>query len=494
MIKLVDRLTNFEDNTAIIDNMGEYSYHDLLDASSKVASSLLREKETLNQTRVAFIIPPSFEYISIMLGIWRAGGIAVPLCISHPDPELDYVIKDSAARIVIAHADFEDRLRRLSKSNGSQFFTLEEIFCNNTLKLPDVDESGKAMIVYTSGTTSKPKGVVTTHANIEAQITSLVEAWGWVSTDYILNVLPLHHVHGIVNVLLCALWSGAKCEMVPKFDAEAVWQKFIDRKFTLFMAVPTIYSRLIRAWDESSAENKHEMSLACGHMRLMVSGSAALPVSVLEKWREISGHVLLERYGMTEIGMALSNPLTGRRVPGHVGKPLPGVEIRLDSQDDTNRGEILVKGPNVFLEYWRRPDATRDAFTDDGWFKSGDVACINEDGVYKILGRDSVDIIKSGGYKISALEIEEVLRQDPHIIDCAVVGVEDTVWGERVCAAIVSSDESRMSTESVRKWCKERLAPYKVPSEVVLLEELPKNTLGKVLKPKVSELFSLEQS
>ncbi len=490
MINLIERLNNFKDNAAIIDERGEYSYQQLLNSSSKIASFLLQGQENLRQARVAFIIPSSFEYISTMLGIWRAGGVAVPLCTSHPDPELDYVIKDSVARIIIAHPEFENRLRELSKSSGAQFYTLEKILQSEPGNLPDIDASGRAMIVYTSGTTSKPKGVVTTHANIEAQIISLVEAWGWVSTDYILNVLALHHVHGIVNVLLCALWSGAKCEMMPKFDVESVWQKFIDRDLSVFMAVPTIYSRLIKSWDEASSEKKETMSSACKKIRLMVSGSAALPVSVLEKWHEISGHVLLERYGMTEIGMALSNPLCGERVPGHVGKPLPGVEIKLDGEEIEGQGEILVRGPSVFIEYWRRPEATKNAFTEDGWFKTGDIASVNDEMVYKILGRDSVDIIKSGGYKISALEIEEVLRQNPEILDCAVVGVEDTEWGERVCAAIVLSNESNISHNTIRDWCKERLAPYKVPSEIVLLKELPKNSPGKVIKPKVSELFA----
>ena len=490
MITLLQKLNQFTNDTAIIDERSDYSYKELLDSSSRIASSLLRGKDSLNETRVAFIIPSSFEYVAVMLGVWRAGGIAVPLCVSHPDPELKYVIKDSDAEIVIAHPDFEDRLKKLSQNNGAQFFTLDEVLAGGLGNLPDIDESARAMIVYTSGTTSKPKGVVTTHANIEAQITSLVEAWGWVSDDYILNVLPLHHVHGIVNVLLCALWIGAKCEMMPKFDAVSVWQKFIDRDLSLFMAVPTIYSRLIKAWNEASSVMKKRMSSSCKKMRLMVSGSAALPVSVLEEWQEISGHVLLERYGMTEIGMALSNPLNGERVPGHVGKPLPGVQIKLLLGSSEAQGEILVKGRNVFLEYWKRPKATKEAFTEDGWFKTGDIARVNEDGVYKILGRDSVDIIKSGGYKISALEIEETLREDPQIVDCAVVGVEDLEWGERVCAAIVSKNDSNISLNTIRNWCKERLAPYKVPSEIILLKELPKNALGKVVKPKVSELFS----
>ncbi len=492
MINLIERLGHFKDKTAIVDERGEYSYNDLLDSSSKVAVHLLGDQKSLNEARVGFIVPSSFEYVSVLLGIWRAGGIAVPLCVSHPDPELEYVIRQSGAGMVIAHPQFEERLRVLADNNKARFSAMDEVFSSKVRDLPDIDESAKAMIVYTSGTTSRPKGVVTTHANIRAQIVSLVQSWGWADSDNILNVLPLHHVHGIVNILLCALWSGAKCEMMPGFDADSVWQKFVARDLTLFMAVPTIYSRLIRVWEEASVEEKEKMTQRCRRMRLMVSGSAALPVSTLERWHEISGHVLLERYGMTEIGMALSNPLIGKRVPGHVGKPLSGVQIWLQGENNEQEGEILVKGPNVFLEYWANPEATAHAFTEDGWFKTGDIACVNEEGVYKILGRDSVDIIKSGGYKISALEIEEVLRTDPSVSDCAVVGVPDAEWGERVCAALVSAGESEIDRGALRLWCKDRLAPYKVPSQILIVPELPKNALGKVVKPKVIELFKGE--
>ncbi len=494
MITLIDRLRQFKDRIAIIDESGKYTYQDLIASSEKVASVLLAGKVTLNEARVAFVIPSGFEYAAVLLGIWQAGGIAVPMCVSHPDPELEYIIQDSEAEIVIAHPDFEERLKILATSNWARFVSLKQVFDSKRIDHPEVDESMRAMIVYTSGSTGKPKGVVTTHKNIESQISTLVQAWGWTEKDFILDVLPLHHVHGIVNVLLCALWSGAACEMVPRFDADSVWRKFVQNDYSLFMAVPTIYSRLIRVWDEASPETKIEMSEACRKMRLMVSGSAALPVSTLEKWKEISGHVLLERYGMTEIGMALSNPLNGQRVPGHVGRPLPGVEIKLERTDDetTNEreGEILVKGPNVFLEYWNKPDATMEAFTEDGWFKTGDIARVNEDGVYRILGRDSVDIIKSGGYKISALEVEEVLRLHPYIQECSVVGVEDIDWGERVSAAIVAIEKSDLSPDDLRNWCKERLAPYKVPTMIELVSDLPRNVMGKVVKPEVRKLFT----
>jgi malonyl-CoA/methylmalonyl-CoA synthetase len=234
------------------------------------------------------------------------------------------------------------------------------------------------------------------------------------------------------------------------------------------------------------------MTAACAKLRLMVSGSAALPVPVLEKWQAISGHVLLERYGMTEIGMGISNPLHGRRVPGHVGTPLPGIEVRLVDEEGREvpsgtPGEIQVKGPGIFHEYWRKPEATREAFR-DGWFRTGDVAVL-EDGSFRILGRSSVDIIKTGGYKVSALEIEEVLLGHPQIAECAVVGIEDPEWGERVSAAIVSRGGAELTLEALRNWARERLAVYKIPTRLLVVEALPRNAMGKVTKPDVARLF-----
>lgn len=493
-LTIIENMRRYKNNTAVFDSKGVYTYGELLASSGSVASHLLKGREDLREARVAFIVPPGFEYVSILLGIWRAGGIAVPLCVSHPDPEIEYVVRDSGAGVVIAAPQFEGRMKKLADEMNTGFSMVEEALRTKESPLPSLDEGRRAMIIYTSGTTSRPKGVVSTHSNIRAQIGSLVEAWEWSEHDFILNVLPLHHLHGILNALLCALWTGASCELTDDFDASLVWKKFIERDYTLFMAVPTIYSRLIRSWEEATQENRKKMSASCRKMRLMVSGSAALPVGTLEKWREISGHVLLERYGMTELGMVLSNPLHGHRLPGRVGKALPGVEVELVDEDKKiisggGTGEIIVRGPNVFLEYWGRPVATKEAFIHGEWFRTGDIAERDSDGVYRILGRSSVDIIKSGGYKMSALEIEEVLREHPDIEECAVVGVEDEEWGERVCAALVLSPESEVSTESLRKWCKERMAPYKVPRTVLAVDVLPRNQMGKVTKSRVIELF-----
>jgi malonyl-CoA/methylmalonyl-CoA synthetase len=443
---------------------------------------------------VAFLTPPGMDYVATQWGVWRAGGIAVPLCVLHPEPELAYVIDDSQASIVVAHPEYEASLRPVAETRGLRFLTTTELSDAEPGRLPEVESSRRAMMVYTSGTTDRPKGAVTTHATIAAQIRSLVEAWAWTAEDHILHVLPLHHVHGIVNVLCCALWSGATCEFLPKFDAARVWERFIDGSgLTLFMAVPTVYARLIAEWESAAPERREAMRAGCERLRLMVSGSAALPVPMLEKWRSISGHTLLERYGMTEIGMGLSNPLHGERKPGHVGRPLPGVEIRLRGEDDRpvpdgTPGEIQVAGPCVFQGYWQRPEVTQEAFTDDGWFRSGDVA-VREDGIYRILGRSSVDIIKTGGYKVSALEVEDVLRTHASIGECAVVGIEDPEWGQRVAAAVIPAPGHRLDLESLRAWGKDRMATYKVPSLLLLVDALPRNPMGKVTKPEVVKLF-----
>ncbi len=349
------------------------------------------------------------------------------------------------------------------------------------------------MILYTSGTTAKPKGVVSTHANIQSQIVALVQAWAWQTTDRIPLFLPLHHIHGIINVVSCALWSGATIEPLGHFDIDTILDRVAADAYTVFMAVPTIYVKLIQALEASSEENRARIVAGFAKMRLMVSGSAALPSSVHETWTALTGQKLLERYGMTEIGMALSNPYDGARLPGTVGQPLPGVQLRLKSEQgelvtaDGEPGEIQVRGPAVFGEYWDLPDVTSKSF-DDGWFRTGDIAFC-ENGYYRIMGRQSVDIIKSGGYKLSALEIEAALLEHPAIRECAVVGVSDDTWGEAVAVAVVLNDKQELDLESLRPWCRDRLSKYKIPHQLLVVDSLPRNAMGKVTKPAVAEVF-----
>jgi malonyl-CoA/methylmalonyl-CoA synthetase len=487
--------------TAILDSQGvrHYTYNELVDTSSRVAAALLDGRndllgQDLREDRVAFLVTPGFAWVAVQWGIWRAGGIAVPLPLNSAKPELEYLIDDTGTSTLIFDAPAASLLSPIAADRGIRALAYETLAATRATQMqsPEINIDRRAMILYTSGTTSRPKGVVTTHANISAQIMSLIEAWEWSASDRIVLCLPLHHVHGIINVVSCALWSGATCEMLPRFDADAVWDRIASGKLTLFMAVPTIYAKLIAAWDAASPERRTLLSEASGGLRLMVSGSAALPVTTLQRWREISGHTLLERYGMTEIGMALSNPLRGERAPGSVGTPLPSVEVQLVGEAGEpvapgTPGEIEVRGPSVFAEYWGQPDATRDAFR-NGWFRTGDTARV-EDGVYRILGRTNIDILKTGGHKVSALEIEEALREHPAIAECAVVGVPDPEWGERVAAAVVVNEGDALDLPSLRDWARALLAAHKLPSRLLVLETLPRNAMGKVMKPAVAALF-----
>jgi malonyl-CoA/methylmalonyl-CoA synthetase len=480
----------------LVDSQGAFTYNDLLDASWRVATTLLAGREDLREERVAFLVTPGFQWVATQWGIWRAGGIAVPLPLNSPRSELEYFTGDSEASTLVFDTLAAPLVSSIATAGGIRALSYDQLSARRPAELPDITPhitgQRRAMILYTSGTTSRPKGVVTTHANITAQVMSLVEAWEWSASDRIVLCLPLHHVHGIINVVCCALWLGAPCQMLPRFDANHTWDLIASGNLTLFMAVPTIYAKLISAWDTASPERRVRLSQSCAKLRLMVSGSAALPVSTLQRWKEISGHTLLERYGMTEIGMALSNPLQGERVPGTVGTPLPSVEVQLVAENGKpvapgTPGEIEVRGPSVFAEYWGKPDATRDAFR-DGWFRTGDTAVV-ENGVYRILGRTNIDILKTGGHKVSALEIEEALRKHPAVAECAVVGVPDPEWGERVAAAVVLNDGDALDLPSLRTWAKELLATYKLPSRLLLLDALPRTAMGKVIKPAVVALF-----
>lgn len=492
-IELIQRAAGFGEKTAVEDWTGSFTYADLLRVSRFAALNLLGDKRDLEEKRVAFIVPPGFEYVALKLGLWMAGGVSVPLGLAHSPREIEYVVGDSGAETVVFHPDLARKLEGASFGAEVRLRELPDILQPVRGELPGISEERKAMIIYTSGTTSRPKGVVSTHLGIKAQINSMTEAWEWTSEDSILNVLPLHHLHGILNVVLCCLWSGARCVMMDGFSARELWRRFERKDLTLFMGVPTIYSKLIDLWDDFSVAKRRRMRDCLLGFRLMVSGSAALPVSVLEKWKEISGQVLLERYGMTETGMALSNPYRGERLPGRVGFAMPGVEVGIFDENGGSlgvgeQGEIRIRGKGVFLEYWGKPRETESAFC-DGWFKTGDIALLERGGSYRMLGRESVDIIKSGGYKISALEIEEVLGEHPLVEECAVVGIVDQSWGERVGAALVLREGLSIDLEELRNWASDKLARYKLPTRLLLLSSLPRNSMGKVIKNRIKQSF-----
>jgi malonyl-CoA/methylmalonyl-CoA synthetase len=323
----------------------------------------------------------------------------------------------------------------------------------------------------------------------------LGEAWAWQRGDVLLHVLPLHHLHGLGIAMLSALGAGASVRFLP-FEPRATWDAMAGA--TVFMAVPTVHAKLIAAFDDADDATRARWTANARALRLVTSGSAALPVTLGERWRALTGAYPLERFGMTEIGVGAANPLSpDARRAGTVGLPLRTVLTRIVGDDgrDADTGEMWIAGPCVFGEYHRRPDATRAAFVQDGdvrWFKTGDTVARDPDGYLRILGRTSVDILKSGGYKLSALEIEEALREHAAVAEVAVVGVPDEVWGDRVVACVVAraGREAECAEATLRAFAKERLAPYKVPKQVIVMAELPRNAIGKVVKPELVKRIS----
>jgi acyl-CoA synthetase (AMP-forming)/AMP-acid ligase II len=438
--------------------------------------------------------------------------------------ELLYTVGDSDPSLIIVHPHFEKIAPALREGCTAEipFMGLGPFSRNDAPTLPSFSPpfalTRRALMIYTSGTTSNPKGCVTTHENITFQASCLVKAWKYSPSDQLIHVLPLHHVHGIINGLAASFLSGTTVEMHPKFDPKVIWERWQEGGSTLFMAVPTIYSRLNDYFDAHIRGTEQENAARAGAraLRLVVSGSAALPAPIKSKFAEITGQTLLERYGMTEIGMALSCGLEVEdRVDGSVGWPLPGVEVRL-TEKETGRivdsidedGMIEIKGGNVFREYWRKPEATSSEFTADGWFKTGDVARRDSTGAYFIQGRASVDLIKSGGYKISALEVERKMLALDAIQEVAVVGLEDDEWGQRVAAVVkfregVSSHSltnkrldqltnmkaTPLELPALRASLKNEMAPYKIPTVLKVVDGIERNAMGKVNKKVIVQKY-----
>lgn len=511
----------YNDQVALYEyNKGQITYKELLRDCSTVSQKLISElKFKDGPSRVSFLVPRNRNYIQALFGVFHSGNVAVPLCADHPPETLRYYIQNSDSDIVIASKQSVDVIHQALKGeDAKRGLVLIEDLLKDQIQEPhslktspdDVD----ALIIYTSGTTGPPKGVVLTHGNLRAQAQAMIQVWDWSNQDSLLHVLPLHHVHGITNCLLTPLSIGANVTMLEKFDPEHVWQYLLQKEETkpnLFMAVPTIYSKLIQNFPKQY--NPQEIKgVLQSKIRLMVSGSAALPVPVLEKWKMLTGHTLLERYGMTEIGMALTNPLEeSKRISGSVGRPFPGVSARIVdissnqkdrilaesdwqkfkvyfSDKEESSGELQIKGPNVFKTYFGNPEASSKEFTEDGWFKTGDTAFMDQSGVFQILGRTSVDIIKSGGYKISALDVERVLLGHPKIKDVAVIGIPNEEYGQ-VLAAIVVLDDLDTNLNEISDWLSNKLPKYSVPRIWKPMEALPRNTMGKVNKKELVKSY-----
>ncbi|XP_052890155.1 malonate--CoA ligase ACSF3, mitochondrial [Anopheles moucheti] len=557
----------YGEKAAIRDQIGDFSFVQLYEAVKRLAAQISKCCGSASQSRVAFLCPNNITYVISQWACWFSGQIAVPLNAKYPADLLEYYIKDSDASLLLTTAEFlplaEPLAAKLQKpllvvnhelinangtTNGGDASPVADVSYldprrENLLQLNDtlVVESAlngefyrdaNALILYTSGTTGKPKGVVLSYANLDAQLRALSHAWQVSAADSVLHTLPLNHVHGTINALNLPLAVGAKCVMLPKFDSSSVWSYLLNVNMTtkervnVFMGVPTMYGLLIREYDSVFGKNARMCDYVKTHcknkIRLMISGSAPLPGNIFDRWNEITGHRLLERYGMTEIGMAISNPylqdgeLRSRR-QGCVGMPLPGVSVRIVDPEsgrqltlegcenegiwhtttgttppkptvpeDSIAGQLHVKGSSVFSAYWQKAKETASEFDAEGWFRTGDTARY-ENGTIRILGRTSVDIIKSGGFKLSALEIETALHEHPDTSDVAVLGLPDETWGQRVVAVISLRDQASATPEtfSIPKllvWLEQKLPKQAIPKEVRLVEEIPRNAMGKINK------------
>jgi malonyl-CoA/methylmalonyl-CoA synthetase len=423
----------------------EYTFGEMDARSDRMAESLVEQGLTQGD-RLCVQLANCIELIDIYIACVKLGVIFVPINILYRDREVNHILNDAEPKLFITEP-------RASTSE-------------QTVAYPTLDGDSPAALVYTSGTTGTSKGAILTHNNFAANALNLITCWQITHQDRFLLALPLFHVHALGNGLHCWLISGCRMRLLERFEHQTATEQFLDFRPTLFFGVPTIYVRLL----ETDREAARQIG---GAIRLFVSGSAPLPAHVLEEFRTLFGHTILERYGMTETIMNISNPYTGERRPGSVGLPLPGVSVRL-----SETGEVLLKGPNVFAGYWKRDDATRDAFV-DGWFKTGDIATRSDDGYYTLSGRKS-DLIISGGFNIYPREIEEFLMEQPEIAEAAVVGVADRLRGEIPVAYIVVREA--IDPDVLIERCKAKLASFKVPRRVELVDALPRNALGKVQK------------
>ncbi|XP_022666532.1 acyl-CoA synthetase family member 3, mitochondrial-like [Varroa destructor] len=481
--------------------------------------------------RVAYLCPGDVRYVATLWAIWKNGLCAVPLFHEHPISLMEYYVNDPQVSLIIGTKEFEPKLKELGSKTNTPVLILgdtEEIGLgpswDNTPKWYGL-ETYDALIMYTSGTTGPPKGVVHRHVNLWFQASQIRDAWQWTDRDRMLHALPLHHTHGIVSGILTPLYSGACIRMLRKFDPARIWQHLLlevesENPVSIFMGVPTMYVQLLSFFKNhlaSSWPTDKVHKAIRSHIRLLISGSAALPEPIYRQIKEIMGIEVLERYGMTEVGVPLSNNLHGKRYVGYVGFPTRGSEILIAElegrrivktiakgdyngstiyEKDTS-GDLLLRGPFVFNRYWNKKERTREAFSECGWFITGDIAqCIMTEnngskGVYKILGRASTDIIKSGGYKISALDVEKHLLSHPDTDEVTVVGVPDEIWGERVAAIVVlKSTASELQLDSLRAWCKKRMASYSAPTILKIVPKLERNYLGKINKKElVKKLF-----
>jgi malonyl-CoA/methylmalonyl-CoA synthetase len=450
------------------------TYAELAAASARVAADVAELE------RVAVLAQPRIETCVAVIGALRAGVPVVPINPRSGERELEHIVGDAApAAILMAPGEEPEglELSRIDVNVGAR---------SDWSRASDLDPERAALIVYTSGTTGAPKGALLPRRAVASNLDALADAWGWTSADTVAHGLPLFHVHGLVIGILGPVRLGGSAVHVGRFSPEAIGAA-LGAGATMVFGVPTMYRRLAEA-----AESSSELAAGLGQARLLISGSAALPVSEHERIERLTGRKVLERYGMTETLMNTAVRADGEPAPGTVGEPVPGVEVRLvdddgapiETADGETIGELEVRGPNLFLGYLNRLEATEEAMHDD-WFRTGDMATRDERGYIRIVGRRATDLIKSGGYKIGAGEIEAALREHAAVDDAAVTGEADEDLGERVVAWVVLRSGHQVGEPELVDHVAALLAPHKRPRTVRFVDELPRNELGKVQKQRL---------
>lgn len=435
----------------------------LREHAEQVAGGMVR-RGVKSGDRIGLYAASSLDWVVAYLGVQRAGGVVVPMNPEYHAAEAEHILRDSEPRLVIADGPRADIANQL----GAQTLPIDDLPRGDPPPLPALTPDSPAAILYTSGTTGRPKGAVIDHGNFLAQGRGAIQVWRWTSQDILVHALPLFHLHGLGMGLHGTLLSGASATLVPFTPAAVVAEltRADSERGTMFFGVPSMYQRLCDWLEEHPAD--------LSGARVFVCGSAPLPPALFERCVKLLGQRPVERYGITEGGIVVTNPYDGPRQPGRVGFPFPGVEVRLGDQD-----EVLLKGGQVFKGYWRNPQATAESFTSDGWFRTGDVGEIGEDGSLAIRGRIK-ELIISGGFNVYPREVELVLEEHPAVLEVAVAGVPSEKWGEEVTAFVVPSGSAPLVESELVAYARDRLAAYKCPKRVVVMDKLPRNAMGKV--------------
>ena len=473
----------------------QVSYLELNDASARIANCLL-ESGASPGDRITVQVEKSVESIFLYLACLRSGLVYHPLNTAYKSSELSFFIENAEPTIVVCSTEAIDIFKSIASkegikalltldSDGSGTLMQEAARFSSNCETKQCKGSETAALLYSSGTTGQPKGIVLSHDNLLKNGETLVNTWGFSSSDRLLHMLPIYHVHGLFVGLNTIFLSGASMIWCEGFNADEAIEHLPD--CTVMMGVPTYYTRLL-----SNSKLKKE---CCSNMRLFISGSAPLLKETFDNFQDKTGHTILERYGMTETGMNTSNPLNGERRAGTVGLPLSGVTVRVVDESGEgmatyDTGDLQIKGPNVFSGYWRMPDKSAEDFTDDGFFNTGDKGAIDSDGYVSIVGREK-DMIITGGLNVYPKEIELIIDEIHGVKESAVVGVADSDFGEAVIAVIVS-DGSTLNEEKITSICKAQLANFKVPKRICFIEDLPRNAMGKIQKNLLRDRFKTE--